>query len=123
VMPVPLFAGSGTRLKVLEAFAAGLPVVSTPKGVEGLDVRAGEHFLTAHSAEEFTDAINMLWSDNALGADLARSASRLVRERYTWPCARRALAAAVADLATEPLHSAPVDPGATNSGERTGRGQ
>ena len=47
VAVVPLLAGSGTRLKILEAWAAGLPVVSTTIGAEGLPARDGEHLLIA----------------------------------------------------------------------------
>lgn len=57
---VPLFEGSGTRLKVLEAFASGLPVISTGKGVEGLSVEAGVHFLEAGTPAEFADAVDEL---------------------------------------------------------------
>ena len=50
---VPLFAGSGTRLKILEAFARGRPVVSTAKGMEGIDARPGVHFLLAETPQQF----------------------------------------------------------------------
>ena len=53
VMPVPLSAGGGTRLKVLEAFASGVPVVSTAKGVEGLGLVAEQHYLQAEDPDEF----------------------------------------------------------------------
>ena len=53
VAVVPLLAGSGTRLKILEAWAAGLPVVSTTLGAEGLPARDGEHLLLADGAAAF----------------------------------------------------------------------
>ena len=57
---VPLLAGSGTRLKILEAWAAGLPVVSTTLGAEGLPVRDGENILLADGAAAFAGAVSRL---------------------------------------------------------------
>jgi glycosyltransferase involved in cell wall biosynthesis len=56
----PLLAGSGTRLKIIEAWAAGRAVVSTPLGAEGLPARDGEHLLLAETAEAFTAAVSRL---------------------------------------------------------------
>lgn len=92
---VPLFQGSGTRLKVLEAFAASLPVISTQKGVEGLEVRDGEHILMAETAAKFVEAALAVWRDPALAQRLAASARKLVTLRYSWEaagaCIRQAL--------------------------------
>lgn len=57
VVVVPVFHGSGTRLKVLEAMAYGRPVVATPLGAEGLPVRAPEHFDAASDASSFAGAL------------------------------------------------------------------
>lgn len=57
VVVVPVFEGSGTRLKLLEAVAYGRPVVSTRLGAEGLPVRAGEHYVEANDAEAFAAAV------------------------------------------------------------------
>ena len=54
---VPVFEGSGTRLKVIEAMAYGRPVVSTALGVQGLPVKAPEHFVQAEDAAQFTGAL------------------------------------------------------------------
>ena len=83
-MPVPLFQGGGTRLKVLEAFAAGVPVVSTTKGVEGLGVRDGMHLLIAESAADFVDALIAIWRDPTLADRLTANARVLVAERFSW---------------------------------------
>ena len=63
---VPLLAGSGTRVKIIEAWAAGVPVVSTPLGAEGLPARAGEHLLLADDAPGFRDAVSSLLASPAL---------------------------------------------------------
>jgi MoaA/NifB/PqqE/SkfB family radical SAM enzyme/glycosyltransferase involved in cell wall biosynthesis len=69
----PLFAGGGTRLKLLEYFAAALPVVATPLGAEGLPVRDGAHLLLA-DGEHFAAAVRRLLSDAGLRASLGRHA-------------------------------------------------
>ena len=53
----PIFSGSGVRVKILEAFAAGMPVISTPLGVEGLDVVDGQELLLVSNARQFVSAI------------------------------------------------------------------
>ncbi|RUA17778.1 MAG: hypothetical protein DSY55_01510 [Clostridia bacterium] len=80
----PLRAGSGTRLKLLEAFAAGAPVVSTSIGYEGLEVTPGEHLLRADSAPAFADAVTQLVQSRALRQRLASQARKLVVARYDW---------------------------------------
>jgi glycosyltransferase involved in cell wall biosynthesis len=84
VMPVPLFHGGGTRFKVLEAFAAGLPVVSTAKGVEGLSAQDGKHLLIAETAEAFVQGVLAVWRDGALADRLTAGARILAEERFSW---------------------------------------
>jgi glycosyltransferase involved in cell wall biosynthesis len=79
---VPLRAGGGTRIKLLEAFAHGVPVVSTSVGVEGLDVEPGRHLLVADDAEGLAAACRLLMEDRALGHRLGAEAVRLVATRY-----------------------------------------
>ena len=81
---VPLFTGGGTRLKILEAFAAGVPVVSSTLGIEGIDALPGEDFLTADSTPAWIDAVSRLLSDPAVANTLAASALNLARSRYDW---------------------------------------
>jgi glycosyltransferase involved in cell wall biosynthesis len=80
---VPLRIGGGTRLKILEAMAAGVPVISTRLGAEGLDAVAGVHFLEAESAEDFRVAIRRL-ADSGEWQRLAAAGLELVRSRYDW---------------------------------------
>ena len=84
VYVIPLFVGSGTRIKAFEAMAMGRPVVSTALGVEGLDVTDEEHFLRADDASAFANAILRLLDDPALGVRLAGAARRLVEDRFSW---------------------------------------
>jgi glycosyltransferase involved in cell wall biosynthesis len=80
VVVAPLRSGSGTRLKLLEAFAAGRPVVTTTVGSEGLPVEHDRHVLVADTPRAFADAVLALLEDPARGRRLAASASALVRE-------------------------------------------
>jgi len=80
----PLRLGGGTRLKILEAFAAGLPVVATSKAVEGLDVENGVHAMIADDAPGLARAILALLDDEDGRERLALAARRLVEEKYDW---------------------------------------
>src|SRR5207247_2209260 len=82
-LAVPLTAGGGTRLKILEAFAAGLPVVSTPVGCEGIRADDGGHLLVAEG-DQFPTALGELLSRPDLGARLAARARDLARSLYDW---------------------------------------
>lgn len=85
VLAVPLAIGGGSRLKILEAFAAGSPVVSSAKGIEGIDAEHGRHYLLADSAAETAEAIQRVAGDPALRADLVRHGYRLLAENYGPP--------------------------------------
>jgi glycosyltransferase involved in cell wall biosynthesis len=95
IMVVPLLHGGGTRFKILEAFAAKLPVISTRKGAEGLAVKHETHLLIAESADEFVTAINRLWSDDALARHLAENGLALVTQNYSREVASRRIAIAL----------------------------
>jgi glycosyltransferase involved in cell wall biosynthesis len=83
-MVVPILSGSGTRLKVLEAFASGVPVISTPLGCEGLEIENGREVLLAESPEDFIEGALRMAEHPEDSAALARSARHLVESRYTW---------------------------------------
>jgi len=81
---VPLNIGSGTRLKILEAMALGIPVVSTSLGAEGINVRDGEGILLVNSGDEMAKKILELFSNQAKYFAIAQNARRLVEEKYGW---------------------------------------
>ena len=91
VCVVPLLSGSGTRFKILEAWAAGRAVVSTTLGAEGLGARDGEHLLLADDPNHFAGAVLRLWNDPELRKSLGDAGWALYRDRYTWPAAWRSL--------------------------------
>jgi polysaccharide biosynthesis protein PslH len=81
---VPLRMGSGTRLKILEAMAAGVPVVSTRVGAEGIDAEDNVHLLLAESAADFSTAIARLTTSKETRDGLTTAARSLVTRRYDW---------------------------------------
>jgi polysaccharide biosynthesis protein PslH len=87
VAVAPILAGSGTRLKILEAWAAGVPVVSTSMGAEGLPVRDGEHILLADGARAFAAAVSRLLASAELRAKLGRAGRTLMEKEFTWEAA------------------------------------
>lgn len=84
VCVVPLRQGGGTRLKILEAMALGVPVVATSKGAEGLSVVNGEHLLLADAPSAFAAAVLRILCERDLSARLTYNASALVEARYDW---------------------------------------
>jgi len=84
IVIVPLRAGGGTRLKILEAMAYGRAVVSTPLGAEGLEVREGETIALADSPQTFAARVIALLQNRAERERLARNARQLVETRYAW---------------------------------------
>jgi len=94
----PLRIGAGTRLKILEAMAAGTPVVTTSKGCEGTLVKNREHLLIADSPADFADAVLKLLTDRDLSDSLTVKARQLVEEQYSWEKCVQKLAAAMREL-------------------------
>ena len=91
VCVVPLRSGSGTRLKILEAWAAGRAVVSTTLGAEGLRAKSGEHLLIADNVADFAAAVDHLMTDPARRRALGDAGRRLYLDHFTWPVAWRSL--------------------------------
>ncbi len=84
VVVVPLLAGSGTRMKIIEAWAAGRAVVSTAIGVEGLPARNGEHLLVADSATCFADAVSRLLESSEQRRRIGAAGRALYEQQFTW---------------------------------------
>jgi glycosyltransferase involved in cell wall biosynthesis len=101
---VPLRVGGGTRLKVLQAMALGTPVVSTRKGIEGLEVEPGREALVADDGPAFAAGVLRVLNEPALANALSTAGHRLVRSRYGWDAIgdalERVVQRAVADHAS-----------------------
>lgn len=112
VAVVPLRIGSGSRLKVLEALAAGRPVVGTTIGVEGLEAVAGRHLLVEDEPEAFARAVVMLLTGDDQAQALARSGRELIDASYSWPQIGRRYADLLERLLTEPRDAGRAPPAA-----------
>lgn len=91
IVAVPLLLGGGTRFKALEAFALGAPVISTDKGVEGLEAEPGSHYVGAESNEEFAAGIIRLTAHCHFRDSLVLNAWSFVRSRYSIEALRSAV--------------------------------
>jgi glycosyltransferase involved in cell wall biosynthesis len=85
VAVVPLLSGSGTRFKILEAWAAQRAVVSTPIGAAGLGARDGEHLLLAEGAGALAAAVLRLLEDAPLRTKLGQAGRARYLDQFTWP--------------------------------------
>ena len=84
VCVAPILAGGGTRLKILEAMALGTPVVSTTKGVEGIEALDKVHLLIADESSSFAESVVWLLEDGSMREVLAANGRRLVEDKYDW---------------------------------------
>lgn len=87
---VPLRIGSGTRIKIFEAMAMGVPVVSTSIGAEGLPVQHNKNILLADSPSEFADQTLQLLLQPSLRQRISQEARTLVERSYSWTAAAEA---------------------------------
>jgi glycosyltransferase involved in cell wall biosynthesis len=101
VAVVPLRAGGGTRLKILEAAACGVPVVSTRVGAEGLDFQDGTEILLADDARAFASSVAKLLADPAAAMRQARAARMRAEKLYGWEEIGRRFAAELLSRAQE----------------------
>jgi len=81
---IPLQIGGGTRLKILEAMAMKIPVVSTVLGAEGLEVEDGKNILIARNDDEFAQKVIKVIRDKNLSKQLADRGRTLMEEKYDW---------------------------------------
>jgi len=94
----PLSSGSGTRTKLLEAMAAGCPIVTTSTSAEGLDLRDGRDALFAETDGEIADAVAMLLEQPERAAALSRHARETAVQRFSWEVSARMHLAAYSEL-------------------------
>lgn len=84
VFVAPLEGPGGTRLKILAAMAAGVAVVTSTVGIEGIDARDGEEVLIADEPQQMAEIVEKLIKDKIMRQKLAQAARRLVEEKYSY---------------------------------------
>ena len=82
IMVVPLFSGSGMRIKIIEGMALGKPIVTTDVGTEGIPTEDGRNILIANDADHFIEAINKLINDRELSNRIGKSAIGFIQEKF-----------------------------------------
>ena len=101
VMVVPVKAGGGMRVRILEGFARGMPMVTTAVGLEGIEAEHDRDILIANSVEKFADAVVRLLRDEGKREELSNNGRKLVVEKYEWRTALAPLDEIYADSLTE----------------------
>lgn len=84
LMVVPVRAGGGMRVRILEAFARGMPVVTTTIGLEGIEAQVGEHVFVEDNPDGFADAVIRLLRDPASQDRLSVNGRRFAVQKYDW---------------------------------------
>jgi glycosyltransferase involved in cell wall biosynthesis len=85
IVLAPLFSGTGQRVKLLEAFSMGCPVVTTGVGAMGFPIRSGEEAILANTPDEFVDALRLLVESIEYRRKLGVQARRMIEEKFGWP--------------------------------------
>lgn len=85
IFVAPLFSGSGMKLKIVEALANGLPIVTTKIGAEGINIENEIHYIEANTQIEFVNEIFSLLNDFEAQKSLSKKATEVVVQNYTWP--------------------------------------
>ena len=94
----PIRYGSGTRIKIMTYMAAGLPVVSTTKGAEGVAYTNGKDIVLADDPTDFANAIIKLWSDSQYREEIAKSGHDFILKHYDWNVLGAKLGAAYKEI-------------------------
>ena len=84
VFIVPLHAGGGMRVKILDAWSWKLPIVSTTIGAEGMDVQHEKNILIADTAQTFAEAVVSILKDTTLAQLLGQNGRQTILEKYDW---------------------------------------
>jgi Glycosyltransferase len=82
IMVVPLFSGSGMRIKIIEGMSLGKPIVTTDIGTEGIPTTNSENILIANDADQFVDAVVKLVNDRELADNIGKNAIGFIQEKF-----------------------------------------
>ena len=82
IMIVPLFSGSGMRIKIIEGMALGKPIVTTSVGTEGIETTSGKNIVIANTNEEFIQSVSKLISDKTFFDEIGKNAIEYIHENF-----------------------------------------
>lgn len=100
----PIEGPGGTRLKVLGAMAAGLPVISSPTGVRGLNAQNGKHVIIAKNPEDYAVEATKLLSDTNIFNSIRSNARMLIDTTYSWTAVSKNLEKVYKEMITHHEH-------------------
>ena len=111
VMVVPVRAGGGMRVRILEAFARGMPVVTTTVGLEGIEAEPGVEVLVEDTPETFASAVMGLLSNPDWQAKLSQRGRKLAEEKYDWQTVLGQIEKVFQNMSTlaEPIKEPPIE--------------
>jgi polysaccharide biosynthesis protein PslH len=84
IFVAPIRAGGGTKIKILNAMAMSLAVITTSTGIEGIKANPGEHVFIANNSESFINFIKLLWGNSAEKEKVGMAARNLILQKYSW---------------------------------------
>jgi len=82
IMVVPLFSGSGMRIKIIEGMALGKPIVTTDIGTEGIPTENDHNIMIANDADQFIQSINRLINNRAMFDEIGKNAIGFIQEKF-----------------------------------------
>jgi glycosyltransferase involved in cell wall biosynthesis len=104
VLLAPIYGPGGTRYKILEAMASGVPVVTTPAGIEGLGAVDGETAIIRNNPQDLASATVEVITQKKYYQTLAKNADQFVRKEYNWPIIAKTLDSLYESVAHETTH-------------------
>ncbi len=102
ILLAPIRIGGGTKFKILEAMASGVPVITTTQGAAGLDVSHGKELMIADSSEKMVEAVSLLLAQKGERENMIKTARRCIEEHYSWERIAKILANVWENVATNP---------------------
>jgi glycosyltransferase involved in cell wall biosynthesis len=81
-MVVPLFSGSGMRIKIIEGMALGKPIITTDIGTEGIPTEDGHNIMIANDADQFVESISRLINNRKLFDEIGKNAIGFIQEKF-----------------------------------------
>ncbi|MEJ2063949.1 MAG: glycosyltransferase family 4 protein [Reinekea sp.] len=99
----PIKDGGGTKLKILDALAMGIPLIANPVACEGIDVENGKHVIFAETPEEYLTAISRLNEDSRLCEEMSRAGIKLIEQQYSYKHIGNKIQKAMEELVNEPV--------------------
>jgi glycosyltransferase involved in cell wall biosynthesis len=107
-MIVPLLSGSGMRIKIVEAMAASLPVITTSVGVEGIEAVDGKHVLVGDRPDELRAHMDHILADPASANEMAQKAHQLAVDHYEWASIAKGFVEVYDSLTSEGYRASPA---------------